>query len=249
MGRKGKVEAAPSIFIGTAGWTVPKRCKHEFPEQGTHLERYAGVLNAVEINSSFYRPHQPKTYARWAACVPPHFKFSVKLPKEITHKLRFVAVETELDRFLAEATSLGNKLGPILVQLPPSFAYDAATACPFFELIRSKFAGQLVFEPRHASWFQNEPEQLLVGHRIARVGADPPTVHGAQHPGGWTGLRYLRLHGSPRIYYSEYSDPFLAEVAAAVAGSAVEVWCIFDNTALDYAATDALRLRRLLEDQ
>lgn len=241
-----ELEPAPSVYIGTAGWNVPKRCKHEFPEQGTHLERYAGALNAVEINSSFYRPHQPKTYARWAACVPDDFKFSVKLPKEITHQRRFIDVEAVLDRFLAEATSLGDKLGPILIQLPPSFAYDAATARPFFGLIRSKFDGQLVFEPRHATWFSAESEALLVEHQITRVAADPPPVPGAHRPGGWTGLRYFRLHGSPRIYYSEYSDEFIEEVAATLRTTKGEVWCIFDNTALDFAAIDALKLWRLL---
>ena len=233
-----------SIFIGTAGWNVPKRCKQEFPETGTHLERYAGVLNAVEINSSFYRPHQPKTYARWAARVPAYFKFSVKLPKEITHKLRFA--DAALDRFLSEATSLGSKLGPILIQLPPSFAYEPDNARGFFELIRARFDGQLAFEPRHPSWFEDEPEALLIRHRIARVAADPPPAPGAQHPGGWTGLRYFRLHGSPRIYYSEYSPEFLNDIAAAIRGQSCEVWCIFDNTALDFAATDALALMRLL---
>ena len=236
-----------SIYIGTAAWNIPKRCKHEFPEAGTHLERYAGVLNAVEINSSFYRPHQPKTYARWSACVPPYFKFSVKLPKEITHKRRFVNVEAELDRFLSEATSLGSKLGPVLIQLPPSFAYDEATARAFFHLLRAKFAGQLVCEPRHESWFARQPNELLVEFRIARVAADPPPAEGAQHPGGWSGLRYFRLHGSPRIYYSEYPDEFIAQVANAIKNVAVETWCIFDNTALDFAATDALKLFRLLK--
>jgi uncharacterized protein YecE (DUF72 family) len=236
-----------SIFIGTAGWNVPKRCRHEFPTQGTHLERYAGIFNAVEINSSFYRPHQPKTYARWAACVPDYFKFSLKLPKEITHKLRLVNTEGALDRFLSEATSLGKKLGPILIQLPPSFVFDAATARPFFESMRARFDGPLVFEPRNESWFADEPERLLVEHEIARVAADPPPVSGAELPGGWTNLRYFRLHGSPRIYYSEYSEEFLAGLAAAVRLTDTETWCIFDNTALDYAAPDALRLWRILK--
>lgn len=235
-----------TVFIGTAAWTVPKKCKHLFPEDGTHLERYAGVFNAVEINSSFYRPHQPKTYARWASCVPDNFKFSVKLPKEITHKLRFVDAEPPLDRFLSEATSLGNKLGPILIQLPPSFAYDAATASAFFDLIRGKFDGQLVFEPRHASWFDDAPERLLQKHRIARVAADPPPVPGADSPGGWDGLFYFRLHGSPRIYYSEYSAQFLDTVAQRVRFLSAEAWCIFDNTALDFAASDALKLLKSL---
>jgi uncharacterized protein YecE (DUF72 family) len=178
--------------------------------------------------------------------VPAYFKFSVKLPKEITHTRRLVDAEPTLDRFLSEATTLASKLGPILIQLPPSFAYDAATARFFLDMVRSKFDGQLVFEPRHATWFDAEPEALLIEHRVARVAADPALVPGASAPGGWTGLRYFRLHGSPRVYYSEYSDEFLATMAQSIKDGDTETWCIFDNTALDFAATDALKLMRLL---
>jgi uncharacterized protein YecE (DUF72 family) len=235
------------LYIGTAGWSIERECKPLFPEQGTHLERYAQVLNAVEINSSFYRPHQPKTYARWSACVPGHFKFSVKLPKEITHKRRLVDCEEPLDRFLSEATSLGSKLGPILIQLPPSFAYEANLTEEFFGLIRGSYGGPVVFEPRHATWFDPAVDARLVAHRIARVAADPAPVPGAEETGGWDGLRYVRLHGSPRIYYSEYSREFLADVAAQVVRPPVETWVILDNTALGFAARDALRLAELTD--
>ena len=76
------------IRIGTAGWTVPKAVAHAFPGEGGHLARYAGRLDAVEINSSFYRPHRPATYARWAECVPKDFRFAVKVPRLVTHELR-----------------------------------------------------------------------------------------------------------------------------------------------------------------
>ena len=76
------------VKVGCAGWSLPRVAWPEFPAAGTHLQRYAVHLNAVEINSSFYRPHQPATYARWAASVPESFRFSVKLPKTITHQQR-----------------------------------------------------------------------------------------------------------------------------------------------------------------
>jgi len=75
-----------TVKVGCAGWAIPRQHAHRFPEQGTHLERYARRLPAVEINSSFYRSYQPKTYARWAASVPEHFRFAVKVPREITHR-------------------------------------------------------------------------------------------------------------------------------------------------------------------
>jgi uncharacterized protein YecE (DUF72 family) len=235
-----------TLFIGTAGWSIERECRALFPENGTHLERYASTLNAVEINSSFYRPHMPKTYARWAACTPPDFRFSVKLPREITHKRRFVDVAEPLDRFLSEATSLGSKLGPILIQLPPSFELDEPLARRFFTLLRGRHAGDIVFEPRHSSWFTPAAEALLEEFRIARVAADPAPVPEAGETGGWGGIRYVRLHGAPRIYYSEYTDDFLHSLAPQLADPPVETWCIFDNTALGFAAADALRLKRML---
>lgn len=240
--------AAP-VFVGTAGWTVPREARDRFPSEGSHLERYAARLNAVEINSSFYRPHRPATYRRWAASVPDHFRFSVKLPREITHKRRFVDVAADVDRFLAEATSLGDKLGPILIQLPPSFAFDESLTGHFLELMRARFEGLLALEPRHATWFTGQAEEVLLRFDVARVAADPVLVGAADQPAGWRGLSYYRLHGSPRTYYSPYSDEYLAGLAERLAIAPGLVWCIFDNTALGYAAGDALRTIALLSER
>ena len=236
------------LFIGTAGWTIPRECTDLFAGEGSHLERYAQAFNAVEINSSFYRAHQTKTYERWAQSVPDDFRFSVKMPREITHKRRFVDVEDVLDAFLNEATSLGSKLGPILIQLPPSFGFEWGSAEGFLRLVRRRFEGLLVVEPRHVTWFDPDVDALLTAYRVARVAADPAPVPGAGDTGGWGGIRYVRLHGSPRIYYSEYSEPFLADVARQVSQPAVETWCIFDNTAFGFATTDALRLMRMVKE-
>ena len=76
--------------IGTAGWAIPRIHADLFPGNGTGLERYSGRLNAAEINSSFYRPHRPATYARWADAVPEAFRFSVKIPRSISHEKRLI---------------------------------------------------------------------------------------------------------------------------------------------------------------
>jgi uncharacterized protein YecE (DUF72 family) len=242
-------ESPPVVWVGCAGWSVPKEHAARFPDEGSHLERYAGQFPAVEINSSFYRPHRPATYARWAASVPPGFRFAVKVPREITHGRRLAASEEILDRFLAECGALGETLGPLLVQLPPSLAFDGAVAVPFFAALRARFAGDVVCEPRHPSWFEAEAEQVLVGHQVARVAADPAAVPSAAQPGGWEGLVYYRLHGSPRVYYSAYSEPYLAALAATLreAARSAPVWCIFDNTALGAATDDALAVMERLK--
>jgi uncharacterized protein YecE (DUF72 family) len=115
--------------------------------------------------------------------------------------------------------------------------------------LRSRVPGSIVFEPRHASWFTSEVEDLLDQLRIARVAADPAPVPGADEPGGWRGLSYYRLHGTPRIYYSAYSPEYLtaiAEVLARDAAAGIETWCIFDNTAAFAATGNALTTRSLL---
>jgi len=237
------------FYIGTAGWNVPAESRHRFPAEGSHLARYAACFNAAEINSSFYRPHRPATYRRWAETVPDEFRFSVKLPKEITHRKRLVGVEADLDEFLTQATSLGTRLGPILVQLPPSFAFDEGVAVGFFARFRARFTGRVVFEPRHATWFDPAVDQMLAELRIARVAADPAPVPAAADPGGWEELVYYRAHGSPRVYYSPYDPAFLGQLALQLRAAPAERWCIFDNTALGYAAGDALRLSEMLSQQ
>ena len=242
--------AVATIRIGTAGWSIPKEHAAPFPVAGSHLERYGAVLNAVEINSSFYRPHRTATYERWAASVPEDFRFAVKVPKAITHERRLKDVGDLLDRFLSEVGGLGPKLGPLLVQLPPSLTFQPGVADRFLSELRSRVEGSIVCEPRHASWFTPEVEALLDELRIARVAADPAPVPGADEPGGWRGLSYYRLHGSPRIYYSAYSAEYLAaiaEVLARDAAAGVETWCIFDNTAAFAATGDALTARRLVQ--
>ncbi|SKA32064.1 DUF72 domain-containing protein [Consotaella salsifontis] len=237
-----------TILIGTAGWTIPAASRDWFPAEGTHLSRYGARLGAAEINSSFYRPHRRSTYEKWAASVPPSFRFSVKLPKAITHERRLTNAAEELDRFLGEIGGLGEKLGVVLVQLPPSLAFDEARA-GFLEDLRRKFSGGLALEPRHASWFSADVETRLAELRIARVAADPAPAPGAERPGGWPGLCYHRMHGSPRIYYSPYPTERLEKLARDMirrARAEATVWAILDNTAAFAATGDALALQAMV---
>ena len=240
---------AGRIRIGCAGWTLPADVQQAFPPGDSHLARYARVFAASEINSSFHRPQRPSTYARWADSVPADFAFSAKLPRRITHEGRLADAGPGLDAFFAEAGALGDRLHCVLVQLPPSLAFDAPVAAAFVAALHERHAGLVALEPRHASWFTPEVDGWLAERRIARVLADPVRHAPGAAPGGWAGLVYLRLHGSPRMYYSAYPAPVLAALAtrmreAAAQGS--QVWCIFDNTAAGAAAGDALQLQRLL---
>lgn len=242
----------PGVHLGIAGWAIRREHSHRFADVGTHLQRYATLFNAVEINSCFYRPHRRSTYERWAASVPDAFRFAVKLPKVITHELRLIGAEAQLDQFLEETSGLGVKRGPILVQLPPSFAFDQTVARNFLLQLRGRFDGDVVLEPRHETWFTEEVESLLRDHRVARVAADPARVMSAALPGGYERLAYIRLHGSPRVYYSAYSAEVLESVAVSIQANAargIVTWCIFDNTALGFATSDALIVQSLLSTQ
>jgi uncharacterized protein YecE (DUF72 family) len=230
-----------NVFIGCAGWSIPREHARHFTADGSHLEKYASRFTAVEVNSSFHRPHRPTTYARWAASVPGDFRFAVKVPKEITYALRLIEADDLLDRFLAEAAGLGDRLGPLLVQLPPSLAFSASVVRTFFKALRARFVGDVVCEPRHVSWFEPAADRLLAGLRVARVAADPAVVPTAAEPGGWEELRYYRLHGSPRTYYSSYRVEVLAALREELGDvPVVPTWVIFDNTALGAATANGL---------
>lgn len=235
------------VLVGCAGWSLPRDVQAAFPGEGSHLARYAARFPVAEINSSFHRPHRPSTYARWAAETPDSFRFAAKLPKTITHQLRLAAADEALDAFLAESAGLGEKLAALLVQLPPSFAFDAAVAAPFFAGLAAHTRASVVCEPRHPSWFEDEADALLAGLRVARVAADPARVPAAAHPGGWRGMTYHRLHGSPRMYYSSYPPESISTLAGRLRDDdAAEAWCIFDNTASGAAMANALELAEAL---
>jgi uncharacterized protein YecE (DUF72 family) len=232
--------------VGTAGWAIPTAVAGCFPKTGTALSRYAQRFNAVEINSTFYRSHRRSTFETWAASVPADFKFAIKLRKTITHGLKLLGAERELAAFSEETSPLGPRLGPLLVQLPPSLNFDAQVALNFFAHARSIFTQPIACEPRHASWFTEEADHLLRECRVARVAADPARLPEAAKTGGWEGLRYFRLHGSPVIYRSSYSEEYLSQLAKTLIGAAAATWCIFDNTASGAGCQNALQLMATL---
>lgn len=219
--------------------------QRRFPAGDSNLARYARAFPTVEINSTFYRPHRASTFERWAASVPRSFRFSVKIPRAITHDQRLARSGALLGTFLADLEPLGSRLGCLLAQLPPSLDFEPRVARSFFTALRKRFAGGVALEPRHATWLGVSADRLLKEFEIARVAADPPRSKGDDEPGGWGGLAYFRLHGSPRIYYSSYEGDYLAALAAKLQQLRrrhIPVWCIFDNTASGAAAVNAFSL-------
>jgi uncharacterized protein YecE (DUF72 family) len=237
------------VHIGTAGWSIPRLAAESFQDGGSVLERYATRFRAVEINSSFYRPHRRTTYERWAAATPDGFRFAVKVPRQVTHDQRLADTAELLFSFHEQVQGLGEKLGPLLIQLPPSLAFDADAAARFFATWRDLFDGPTVCEPRHPSWLAEDAGKLLTRACVARAAVDPAPDLRAATPGGFGGLAYFRLHGSPVIYESAYGDQRLGVLAQTLADSAQArpTWCVFDNTKFGAATTDALALMGRLE--
>jgi uncharacterized protein YecE (DUF72 family) len=244
--------ATPRVRIGCAGWSIPSRHGALFGEGDSHLARYATRFDVAEINSTFYRPHAARTFERWAAAVPARFRFSAKLPRAVTHDARLHGVGDALTAFFDAVAGLGPKLGGVLVQLPPSLAFEARVADRFFAMLRRRSDTRVACEPRHASWFSPAAGLVLARHAVARAAADPARLPDAAHPGGsgaaarWS---YWRWHGSPRMYYSRYDDAALQALAQAlvrVGTARAPAWCLFDNTAHGHAMEDAARLQSMV---
>ena len=235
------------MHVGIAGWSIRKEHTGLFAKEGTHLQRYASRFDAVEINSSFYQSHRRETYEKWSKSVPAKFRFSVKAPKLLTHEYCLEETGEPLAQFVHEIGGLGKKLGCVLVQLPPSLAYDPRTVETFFAKLRARYRGALVCEPRHSSWFSGAADRRLEAHGVGRVGADPPCAEDGAEPAASGRVIYYRLHGSPHMYYSSYSREYLDCLAGKLtAVRRTPVWCIFDNTARGAAVTDAIELEKRL---
>jgi uncharacterized protein YecE (DUF72 family) len=234
-----------AIRIGTAGWSLPRVEQPHFAAGASHLERYASRFTAVEINSSFHRSHKPAIWARWRDAVPPGFRFSVKIPKAITHTARLNVTHDVIAAFIAEISVLETKLGCLLVQLPPSLVFDATVATRFFTYLKAATPVPIACEPRHETWFAPATDAFLRELGVARVAADPARVPAAAEPGGNRRMTYFRLHGSPKMYYSSYSDDYIHGLAERLEREVKDgraVWCIFDNTTLGAATSNALAL-------
>lgn len=232
---------------GTAGWNIPKSHAELFPGEASHLERYSAVLPCVEINSSFYREHLPKTYARWRESTPEGFLFAVKLHQRFTHELRLKVEPALLAENLQSIQELGEKWGALLVQLPPSVRYEKTIARNFFGILRQIYSGPVAVEPRHPTW--KESLETFREFGLTKVRADPEPCP-VENPTDWEkgGVVYCRLHGSPEIYKSNYTPSFLRHLSPALSANP-RAWCIFDNTTFGHAWKNAVEMKHLLRAQ
>ncbi len=224
-------------YVGTASWNIPKNALDAFPSEGTHLERYSRIFNAVEINTSFYKDHLAKSYSKWAAVTPENFRFSVKLNQRFTHTCEDAST-LDLSASLESIAYLEDKWRALLVQFPAGKNFNAGNMNKIYKIIRKRFDGIVAMEPRNLTWASKESLELMDEYNIIKVIADPekcPGISAGQE-------KYYRLHGSPEIYRSNYEDDYLENLEHELNGIKQEAWCIFDNTTFGYATTNALTL-------
>lgn len=236
--------------IGLAGWSEAasryRALLSPASDELKGLRRYASTFDFVEINSSFYRQIRASTCEKWASEVPDDFRFSVKMHRLITHYARLKAPDL-LGDFFGALAGLGEKLGVVLIQLPPTLVFDSRVAGNFFAALRRIYKGHAVCEPRHASWASGAAQSILADHSIARVLTEIPDEKPAPIAKGLPG--YIRLHGAPRRYYSSYSEEQLRQLATFLAGHPRRPrFVVFDNTASSAGVLNALELRRLLKE-
>jgi len=229
-------------LIGLAGWSeAVSKHRTYFPGSGSGLTRYAETFSMVEVNSSFYRAVRAETFASWSEQTPPGFRFSVKINRAVTHAARLSA-NAKLELALEPMMSLGPKLAAVLIQLPPTLATDPERDAAFLERLRSLYSGMVAWEPRHPSWEAPEATRLLEEHGITPVRTTIPEA-GAAHAEPGT---YVRLHGTPRRYYSAYSTADLTSLSEWLRTVSSPSIVIFDNTASSAGVRNAIELSELL---
>lgn len=242
-----------TLRIGTSGWSYPHWRGVLYPEgakSAEYLRLYARVFPTVELNASFYRMQRAETYGGQAAAVPERFVFAVKAHRSITHEMRLEGVEPRWREFVSSAMALREKLGPVLLQFPPSFRCRPDLLEAFLDARRrgASEPPRLAFEFRHASWFESGVLELLRAHGAALVAADS-----SRHPRApleiTAQFAYLRFHGPEALFASSYSETQLNEWARRIRewiSAGLDVYAYFNNDAEGCAVRNALMLRELV---
>ena len=212
------------------------------------LEYYAQRFRCVEINSSFYRLPGEQTLRQWHDSTPDDFRFTVKASRYITHMKKLGEPRKTVPVLLDRLSILGDKLGPILFQLPPRWHFNGARLGDFLDTLSGEF--RYAFEFRDQSWLNRQTLELLAQHDVAFCIYE---LEGFVTPDEIaTDNIYIRLHGPGEAYQGSYRHKALAVRAEAFtdwASRGHTVWCYFDNDQHGYAANNAGQLQAILSRQ
>jgi uncharacterized protein YecE (DUF72 family) len=247
--RSSTAERRRQVRVGCSGWVYAHWKQRFYPKevpQKSWFEFYAERFDTVEINNSFYRLPPPETFETWRKHSPEGFKFAVKGNRFITHIKRLKEPEETVKRFFDSADKLGDRAGPILWQLAPSFSRDDDRLGDFLRALPRNHLH--TFEFRHKSWLVPEVYSLLSEHRAALCIPDRPDL--PQDIRCTTDWSYIRMHGSNHdegCYSQQDLDVWVRHIHEFLADGA-DVWVYFDNDQQGFAIENALYLRQRLED-
>jgi uncharacterized protein YecE (DUF72 family) len=248
-------EAAPArLYIGTSGWHYDDWRNRFYPPEITgynELRFYAAHFNTVENNSSFYRIAQESTYKTWFRMTPADWKFSIKLNKAITHIHRLAInedVHEKVNTILTSTQVLQQKVGAIVIQLPPSFRVDLDKLTRFLAFFTEQVRAQVypfdvAIEFRNQDWFTDETYALLRHYNVALVAAQSSRYPGERQVTGE--FAYIRMHGPERLFASKYTLAQLEEWATyinTISAQVKRIYVYFNNDFYGYALENAKEL-------
>jgi len=236
-----------NIFIGTSGWQYGHWKGIFYPEELKYsewLSYYCKYFSTVEVNVTFYRDVRVSTFEKWYQLTPENFQFSVKLSRQITHFNKLKVNKDLIESFIQKYSTFKYKLGIILIQLPPGLKFDVNLITDFINMLDKKY--KYTIEVRNKTFINDNFFEILKQNNIAFCIADSA----GRFPYYETitaNFIYVRLHGSQKLYASEYSDEELIEWANKIKVWDKDTYIYFDNDYMGYAVKNALKIKKLLE--
>ena len=236
-------------YIGTCGWSYYSFKNFLYPPESKPKEWltiYSQYFNTVEINVTFYKTPTARTFKKWYEETPKDFIFSVKAPKIITHLKKLKEVEDDLKTFLQTISPLKEKAKVLLFQLPPSFKYNKELLEKFFKILSSDYYN--IIEIRNISFHNEEFIELLKKYKVCLCFSDCAGKYPSWYEVQTSDYLYIRMHGSKKLYVSNYEEEELQELAKKIKSFKVKsAFIYFDNTSKGYAVPNALRLKEILK--
>jgi len=235
-------------YIGTSGWHYEHWRDRFYPEKlakAKWLKFYAGHFDTVELNNSFYRLPSEDAFANWRDSSPANFTFAVKVSRFITHIKRLKDTGEAVEKFISRAIILGDKLAPLLYQLPPNMHRNDEVLESFLSTLPRGM--KHVFEFRHQSWLEEGVLQILHKYKVGFCVFDMPSISCPLI--ATADFAYIRFHGSAGLYSSCYSDEELAswaKILANLARNLKAIYIYFNNDIEGFAVRNAMTLRNYL---
>lgn len=234
------------MHLGCSSYTTVSWKSLFYPEslpRTKWFDYYSSQFNTYELNSTFYKFPTVKTLSNWYNKAPERFIFSIKAPKTITHIHKFENCSEEISKFYeVSREGLRDKLGCVLFQLPPSFSYSEERLVRIINSLDTKFKN--VVEFRNASWWREDVFKVFKLHNIIFCSVNfpnlPTTILDC------TKIGYVRLHGNPNLFYSEYSKNEIETIYNNIKDKGFsDIYIYFNNTASTAGIINALELKKI----